>query len=78
MASDPKRTEVPQVQLRLDEERAGMTALELVRRLRDGEPRIHANPARVSDGIVLFGPLSLKPDEPERIGARLREILGAD
>lgn len=76
--SDAKRTEVPLVQLRLDEERAGMTAFELVRRLRDGEPGIHANPARASEGVVLFGPLSLQPGEPERIGARLREVLGTD
>ncbi|MFA6109086.1 MAG: aminotransferase class V-fold PLP-dependent enzyme, partial [Candidatus Latescibacterota bacterium] len=49
VVSDPKRSEVPLVQLQLDEERAGMTAFELVRRLRDGEPGIHANPARASE-----------------------------
>jgi L-seryl-tRNA(Ser) seleniumtransferase len=75
LAADRRRSEVPLVQLKLDEETAGMSALDLVKRLQNGEPSIHANPGRVSEGIVLFGPMCLKEGDPERIGRRLKELL---
>ena len=75
LAVDRRRAEIPSVQLKLDEAAAGMTALELVRRLQDGDPSIHAGPGRVGEGIVTFGPMCLKEGEPETIGRRLKEIL---
>lgn len=74
--ADRKGTEVPTVQLALDEHALGMTALEVVRRLQDGTPSIHANPSQVRDGSVGFGPLCLKEGEPEIIGKQVRELLG--
>jgi L-seryl-tRNA(Ser) seleniumtransferase len=75
--ADARGREVPMVQLALDEEALGMTALELVKRLQDGTPSIHANPSGVRNGVVGFGPLCLKDGEPEIIGRRLRELLAA-
>jgi L-seryl-tRNA(Ser) seleniumtransferase len=77
LGADPKRLEVPVLHLRLDEGAAGMSALDLVRRLQDGEPSIHASPGRVAEGIVAFGPVCLREGEPEAIGRRLRQLLGA-
>ncbi|MFT5087483.1 MAG: D-glucosaminate-6-phosphate ammonia-lyase [Candidatus Latescibacterota bacterium] len=72
---DRKRAEVPTVRLELDEEKAGISALELVEKLECGEPNIAANPTYVSDGAVVFGPMCLKEGEAGVIAARLREIL---
>jgi L-seryl-tRNA(Ser) seleniumtransferase len=76
LANDPKRAEIPILSLRLDEEALGFSALELVKRLQDGAPSIHANPSRVSEGEVLFGPMCLKEGEPGIVGKRVRELLG--
>lgn len=76
IVADRKRAEVPVVHLRLDEEKAGITAVELIRQLQEGEPSIHASPAHASEGVVLFNPMCLKSGEPELIACRLRELLG--
>ena len=60
--------------LRLDDG-AAMPALELIGRLQDGQPSIHANPGGVRDGCVGFSPLCLRAGEPAAIGARLHELL---
>lgn len=72
---DPKRPEVPTVHLRLDEKELGLTAMDLVCQLQDGDPGIHANPGLVREAIVAFGPMCLKPEEPPVIGRRVRQIL---
>ncbi|MEW6750381.1 MAG: aminotransferase class V-fold PLP-dependent enzyme [Candidatus Latescibacterota bacterium] len=77
VVADARRTEIPVVRLRLDEAAAGMTALDLVEQLQDGQPAIHAGSGQVVDGVVTFGPLCLKEEEPPLIGRRLREILGS-
>jgi L-seryl-tRNA(Ser) seleniumtransferase len=41
---------------RHEEAALGFSALELVKRLQDGEPSVHANHARVRDGAVVFRP----------------------
>ena len=61
--------------LHLDEEALGFSALELVKRLQDSSPGIHANPSRVSEWVVLFGPMCLKESEAEIVGKRVRELL---
>lgn len=76
VVADQKRTAVPAVQLRLDEEALGLSALDLIIRLQDGEPSIHASPTRVRDGIILFGPMCLKEGESELIGERVKAVLG--
>jgi L-seryl-tRNA(Ser) seleniumtransferase len=74
---DRKRTGVPTVRLVLDEKALGVSALELVIRLQNGRPSIHANPSLVSEGVVLFGPMCLKEGEPEIIGRHVCEVLKA-
>ena len=76
VVADRKRAEIPVVHLCLDEEALGLTALELVKQLQDGEPSIHANPTHVSEGIVAFGPMCLKQGEPAIVGRRVKELLG--
>jgi L-seryl-tRNA(Ser) seleniumtransferase len=76
VVADRKRAEVPTARLVLDEEAAGMTALELVVALQEGQPRIAANPTYVHEGAVVFGPMCLREHEPEQIARRLGEILG--
>jgi L-seryl-tRNA(Ser) seleniumtransferase len=76
LANDPKRSEIPLLALHLDEEALGFGALELVKSLQDGSPSIHANPSRVDEGVVLFGPMCLKEGEPEIVGKRVRALLG--
>jgi L-seryl-tRNA(Ser) seleniumtransferase len=75
IATDRKRNEIPTVELHLNEETTDWTALDLVIALQNGEPAIQANPSRVNEGIVVFGPTCLKDDEPAIIGQRLRELL---
>ncbi len=77
MDTDSRPSEVPIAVLELDESEAGKTALEVILELQTGDPPIQANTGRVSEGIVLFGPVCLKAGEPERVARRLREILGA-
>ena len=75
IATDRKRYEIPTVELHLNEETTDWTALNLVIALQNGAPAIQANPSRVNEGIVVFGPTCLKDDEPAIIGQRLRELL---
>jgi len=75
IAADRKRYEIPSVELHLNEETTDWTALNLVIALQNGAPAIQANPSRVNEGIVVFGPTCLKDDEPAIIGQRLRELL---
>lgn len=75
--TDSRPSEVPMAVLKLDESVAAKTALDVVLELQGGDPPIQANTGRVSEGIVLFGPVCLKAGEPERVALRLRTILGA-
>jgi len=75
LVSDKKRSSIPIVRLELDEEQSGITAIELIRSLQDGNPGIAANPISVDEGVVIFGPTCLKNGEPTIIGNRLKELL---
>jgi L-seryl-tRNA(Ser) seleniumtransferase len=77
IVADRKRPEIPVVHLSLDEEAAGFSALDLVAKLQDGDPPIHANPGQAREGVVAFGPTCLKEGEPAIIGRHLRALLGA-
>ena len=76
LVRDRRRPSVPTVHLALDEEAAGMSALDLVRKLQDGQPSVHANPSRVHDGLVMFSPVALKPGDEAMIAERVRGVLG--
>lgn len=76
--NDAKRAAIPVVSVQLDEDALGKKALDVINELQDGEPGIAANPSSVREGVVSFGPQCLKEDEPKIVGARLRQVLGAE
>jgi D-glucosaminate-6-phosphate ammonia-lyase len=67
--------EVPQLALDLDEAAAGVSALELMRRLEHGAPAVFADPSAIDRGRVLFGPMSLRDGEPAQVVERVRAAL---
>ena len=75
LISDRKRSGIPIFRFELDEDQSGITAIELIKSLQDGNPAIAANPISVDGGIVIFGPTCLKNGEPTIIGNRLKELL---
>jgi D-glucosaminate-6-phosphate ammonia-lyase len=56
---------------------AGFSARDLVKRLQDGDPPVHANHARVRDGIVVFGPTCMKPGQAAIVIERVRAELAS-
>ena len=75
LVADRKRSEIPVLQLRLDEEAAGMSALNLVLQLQESEPSIYADAGQRAEGVVAFRPLCLRPGDEEVIAQRLRQLL---
>jgi D-glucosaminate-6-phosphate ammonia-lyase len=73
---DPDQTGMPVVELKLDEKRAGLKAIDLTRQLRAGSPGIEINPWRPDEGLLILSPACLGEDDPPTIGKRTREILG--
>jgi D-glucosaminate-6-phosphate ammonia-lyase len=67
--------DVPEVALDLDEAAAGMSALELMRRLEHGAPAVFANPEAVDRHRILFNPMALKDGEPAQVAERVRAAL---
>jgi L-seryl-tRNA(Ser) seleniumtransferase len=67
--------DVPQLALDLDEAAAGMSALELMRRLEHGAPAVFADPSGIDRGRVLFGPMALRDGEPAQVVERARAAL---
>jgi L-seryl-tRNA(Ser) seleniumtransferase len=65
------------VQVAVHANELGLTARELVKRLQDGEPSVHANHSRTRDGIVVFGPTCMKPGDAAVVVRRLRAELGS-
>ena len=68
---------VPEVHLAVEPGKLGFTAADLIKRLQDGNPSVHANHARVRDGVVVFGPTCLKPGDVATVIERVRCELGA-
>ena len=75
LVADSYRPGMPGVRLLLDQAAAGMSAMDLLCRLQDGEPSIHADNARVHQGIIGFAPICLRPGDIDAIAARLRALL---
>ena len=67
----------PSVQVAVHANELGLTAREVVKRLQDGEPSVHANHSRVRDGIVVFGPTCMKPGDAAVVVRRVRAELGS-
>jgi L-seryl-tRNA(Ser) seleniumtransferase len=67
----------PTVQVAVHANELGLTARELVKRLQDGEPSVHANHSRVRDGIVVLGATCMKPGDAAVVVRRVRAELGS-
>ncbi len=67
---------IPEVHLRVDQAKFGFTAADLIKRLQDGNPSVHANHGRVRDEMVVFGPTCLKPGDGAIVIERVRSELG--
>lgn len=74
---DKKYKGAPAVELTIHEGELGFSARDLVKRLQDGNPSVHANHARVRDGMVVFGPTCMKPGDPAIVVERVRAELKA-
>lgn len=66
---------VPRLELILDQDALGKTALQFILQLQNGEPAIYADPSRLRHGVILFNPSCLKAHEFELIGERLKQLL---
>lgn len=64
---------VPHVRISWDAAVKGITAVDVVKALRDGEPSIGA---RSEGGAVVVGVWMMRPDEEKIVARRLREVLG--
>jgi D-glucosaminate-6-phosphate ammonia-lyase len=73
---DKKDGRWPVVELAVHEV-AGLSARDLVKCLQDGDPPVHANHARVRDGIVVFGPTCMKPGQAAIVIERVRAELAS-
>lgn len=62
---------VPHVRVSWDEQRLGITAQEVARLLRDGDPSIRVRPGRE----VVVGVWMMRPGEHKKVAKRLREVL---
>lgn len=76
LVPDSYKPGMPGVRLRLDEKAAGFSGETFALKLIEGDPVIHADATRAHEGIITFAPISLRPEDPERIAKRVREILG--
>src|SRR4030095_9460523 len=53
-----------------------MTGLAGCIALQNGTPSIHVDPSQAAGGIIGFSPACLRPEDPDPIGRRLRELIG--
>jgi L-seryl-tRNA(Ser) seleniumtransferase len=66
---------LPQTRITLDEASLGLTAYDLIRRLKAGEPSIHVVEYSASAGAIEINPMNLQPGEAELVIERLRQAL---
>ena len=72
---DRKDGRGPVVEFAMHANELGLSARDLVKRLQDGDPSVHANHSRVRDGIVVFGATCMKPGEAAVVVRRVRAEL---
>ena len=65
---------VPHMKLTWDQSSLKITPLDVMKKMREGDPVIEANPATDKDALHI-GVWMLQPGEAQKVGARLREIL---
>ena len=68
---------VPEVQLKLDQARLGLSAARLIKQLQDGDPSVHVNHARAREDMIVLGPTCLREGDVELLVKRIRAELGA-
>jgi L-seryl-tRNA(Ser) seleniumtransferase len=69
----PLANHTPHLRISWDSARLGLTPADVIRRLREGEPRIEVRPPVA--GAVELSVWMLKPEEVAVVGRRLREVL---
>jgi D-glucosaminate-6-phosphate ammonia-lyase len=67
----------PSLELTLDEQRIGITAFEVNRRLKTGTPAVYVNESRLHQGALVLHPLGLDERQVEPLLLRLRAVLSA-
>ena len=72
-ASDGER--LPLLEIVVDEQRLGRTALEVCRRLRSGSPSCYVGHAGLAQGVLTINPLHLDDKRTAELARRLREEL---
>ncbi|MDX1983607.1 MAG: aminotransferase class V-fold PLP-dependent enzyme [Bryobacteraceae bacterium] len=53
-----------------------MTGMDVCIALQNGTPPIHVDPSQAAAGVIGFSPVCLRPEDPDAIGRRLRELIG--
>jgi hypothetical protein len=53
-----------------------MTGMDVCIALQNGTPSIHVDPSQAASGIIGISPVCLRPEDPDAIGRRLREVIG--
>ncbi len=66
---------VPMIRAELDEDAAGMSALDLVQKLMSGDPSVHVGTSGVYEGSFSLSPLCLREGDPEAVSSRIRALL---
>lgn len=74
---DGRNGRSPVVELTVQEDQVGFSARDLVKRLQDGDPSVHASHARVRDGIVVFGPTCMRAGDAAIVIERVRAEFSA-
>jgi L-seryl-tRNA(Ser) seleniumtransferase len=66
---------LPEVHLKVDRDRLGFVAAELIKRLQDGNPSVHVNHERMRESVIVLGPICLKSGDLEVLIKRMRTVL---
>ena len=70
-----KSGSVPYAVIRLDEERIGRTAYQVLELLQEGDPRVYLGEERAWEGCIVVNPMTLRDEEIPVVVQRLRETI---
>jgi L-seryl-tRNA(Ser) seleniumtransferase len=70
-----KSGSMPYAVIRLDEERIGRTAYQVLELLQEGDPRVYLGEERAWDGCIVVNPMTLRDEEVPIVVRRLRETI---
>lgn len=66
---------LPNLEITIDEEAAGLTAFEVCRQLRSGTPPVYAGHGKLTEGILVISPLCFSAEDAPIIAEQLRRVL---